>query len=346
MNTAIKPTIACEQVDTYRLDDSLLHTHRPKAGDAGLFEVISTGKHRLIQSPQGANTHIYEGDHILAVFGNRYATSVFEGIVPDAPQPAYQMLGRGGVIGCVRTAHSRMEEPTMLRQLAYAVDENGQIINTRYRRNQKAAFDPNRQFSGKVILSVGTSMDSGKTTSAAYLSAGLKKAGFRVAYIKLTGTLFQKDTLFVLDRGSDMAIDFSWFGFPSTYLCSLEELLDLHQSLLDVAATIEPDFVLVEIADGLLQRETHMLLSSAAFMGTVDEVLFSCSDSLGALGGLQVLNEMGIQPFAISGLVTSSPLLVEEARAFVREPIFSLEELMGGPAADLLLQRKQSLRRA
>ncbi|MBK6620380.1 MAG: hypothetical protein IPG32_05690 [Saprospirales bacterium] len=350
MNTVIKPTIACQQVDSYRLDPSFIHSYAPNVGDVGLFEVLSPGKHRLIQNPQGANTYIYEGDHILAVFGNRYATKVFEGVVPVEPQTVYQMLGRGGVIGSVRTAHSKIEEPTLLRQIAYAVDDKGQVLNTLYLRNQGSRFDPNRTFPGQVILSVGTTMDSGKTTSAAYLAGGLKRAGFRVAYIKLTGTLFLKDTPFVLDRGADMAIDFSMFGYPSTYCCELDELLDLHQSLLDATAPARPDYILIEIADGLLQRETHMLLSDPGFMRTVDEVLFSCSDSLGALGGLQVLAKLGITPFALSGLLTVSPLLVEETRAFVREPIFTIEELLEGPAVQLLLQRQQSrsmeLRRA
>lgn len=348
MNTVIKPTIACQQVDSYRLDNSFLHTYAPNMGDVGLFEVLSPGKHRLVQNPQGANTYIYEGDHLLAVFGNRYATKVFEGVVPPEPQTVYQMLGRGGVIGSVRTAHTKIEEPTLLRQIAYAVDENGRVVNTVFLRNQASRFDPSRPFPGRVILSVGSTMDSGKTTSAAFLAGGLKRAGFRVAYIKLTGTLFLKDTSFVLDRGADMAIDFSLFGYPSTYCCELEELLDLHQSLLDATAPVQPDYVVIEIADGLLQRETHMLLSSPDFMRTVDEVLFSCSDSLGALGGLQVLNGLGIHPFAISGLLTISPLLVEETRAFVREPIFTIEELFEGPAVNLLVQRQQSqiMRRA
>lgn len=342
MSAVIKTTIASQGVDASRFDDSQIRTHSPRVGDTALFEVVSTGKHKYVQNPRGANTHIYPGDQILAVFGSRYATQVLEGLLPEGPLPAYHLLGRGGVVGWAQQLHASMDELTLLRQIAYACDERGQIANTIYRNASASQFDPQRPIRGRVVLSVGSSMDSGKTTSAAYLCGGLKNAGFKVAFIKLTGTVFMKDVSFALDRGADISIDFSHFGYPSTYRLELDELLNLYQSLLDAVAVANPDYIVIEIADGLLQRETNMLLQCPVFMKTVSEVLFSSSDSLGALGGLQVLHSLGIHPFAISGLLTASPLLANETRAYVRIPIFSLDDLLIGPAANLLQERQRA----
>ena len=58
-------------------------------------------------------------------------------------------------------------------------------------------------------------------------------------------------------------IDFSDYGFPSTYKCELEELLDLFKTMISDIEKINPSLIIMEIADGILQRETSMILNSA-----------------------------------------------------------------------------------
>ena len=96
-----------------------------------------------------------------------------------------------------------------------------------------------------------------------------------------------------------------------------------------IKATVhEPDTVVIEIADGILQRETKMLLENKAFMSLVDDVVFSCGDSLSALTGVKMLNDLDIYPSALSGLFTASPLLMEEVRNNIGIPVFTIEQLM------------------
>jgi len=123
-----------------------------------------------------------------------------------------------------------------------------------------------------------------------------------------------------LDTGACVALDFVDGGYPSTYLCSLTELLALHHRLVSHAASRGADWVVVEIADGLLQRETSQLLQSAAFRETVDAWVFATNDALGAVGGLSVLRTWGITPAAISGILTASPLAMREAQAATGVP--------------------------
>jgi hypothetical protein len=133
-----------------------------------------------------------------------------------------------------------------------------------------------------------------------------------------------KDAQLAQDMGAAIALDFSHFGFPSTYLCDTPTLLELYQNLLQAVQVVGPDVVIIEIADGLLQRETAALLQHPAFMRPIDHVVFSSGDSLGVLGGLQVLRQYGLTPTALSGLITASPLLMQEAQAFTGLPFLDL----------------------
>ncbi|MBI5914586.1 MAG: hypothetical protein HY842_04355, partial [Bacteroidetes bacterium] len=222
----LKKTIIAQGIDNYHLDKSIRTTHQPKAGDLAVFKVLEIGKHDSIQGINGNNTYIFPGDLLLAAFGNRYATEQFEGYVPTEYQHQYHILGKGGAIGILTSMHEKFElvGPTSLRLIGYATDANGQVINTKYFNKQETAFDPAKKRPYKVILSLGASMDSGKTTSAAYTCRGLRAAGYKVAFIKLTGTVYTKDIHFARDCGAHLSIDFSKFGFPSTYMCSIFEL--------------------------------------------------------------------------------------------------------------------------
>ncbi len=334
----IKKAIIAQGIDSYRLDKSIRTTHQPSAGDLAVFKVLEIGKHDAIQGNNGTNTYIFPGDQILAAFGNRYATEQFEGYVPSEFQKEFHILGKGGAIGILASMHEKFDlvGPTTLRLVGYATDDSGQVVNTKYFSKQKITFAPTKYRPHKVILSLGASMDSGKTTSAAYTCRGLRAAGKMVAFIKLTGTVYTKDIHFAKDCGAHLVTDFSKLGFPSTYMCSMEELLDLYEGLLALVTPSKPDYVVVEIADGILQRETEMLLRSKAFMDTVSHVIFSAPESLSALSGIQKLKEHGVEPFAVSGLFTASPLLREEVASRTHVPVRHISEL-GAPAIMELL---------
>jgi len=148
------------------------------------------------------------------------------------PYVTYHILGQGGAIGVLNSIHTKFEHigPTSLSLVGYIVDENGLVINTKYLNNlYESILSVPKITNQKIILSLGTSMDSGKTTSAAFITRGLKLANKKVAFIKLTGTVFTKDKSMVRDYGAKISLDFSDFGFPSTYMCSTAELLNLYQ---------------------------------------------------------------------------------------------------------------------
>lgn len=337
MKTKIKKAQICAAIDSFEVNAELAYTHTPQMGDVGIFRVVLANSAALMDG-SGVARHLFDEDIIMAAFGNRYATSQIEGYVPEQASINCQLLGRGGVVGTVKSLNATVRNPPAeLELLGYAVDVKGKVLNT-IQSDKLSLFNP-RKIKTKVILSIGTSMDSGKTTTAAYLCAGLKKQGFTTAYIKLTGTAFPKDARFCVDRGADLGIDFAHYGFPSTFLCSEQTLLNLYQSLVEQAvAEVNPDYIVMEIADGILQRETALLLNNSRFMESVYQVIFSCGDSLGVPTGLDMLLQMGIQPFAISGLFTSSELLIQEVERICSTPVLRLSDLLEGSQVPYLLE--------
>lgn len=336
MKNRIKQSFACRNVSIHHVDTSIAGTHVPKMGEVAIFSVILPNGNYLVD-PAGIHRSLFEGDQIMLAFGNRYATSQLEGYVPEGPCTLCHLIGRGGVAGTLKSINTTgKSQPAELVLVGYAVDREGKVINT-IQKEKLSVFNP-QTINSKVILSIGSSMDSGKTTSAAFLCGGFRAAGHTSAYIKLTGTAFPKDARYVYDRGADFITDFTHFGYPSTYLCEHSEILDLYQSLVNIAEeAVSPDYIVVEIADGIMQKETWKLLTDSQFMSSVHSVLFSGCDSLSVLAGLSTLEGINIRPFAVSGLFTASELLIQEVQGQqYQTEVLRLSDMLQGTGLRLI----------
>ena len=101
----LKKTVISRDIKSYVLNTQIVNTHKMKAGDLAVFEIIELGRHESSQMIDNKNHSIFPGDHIVAAFADRYATSQFEGYVPDGPKDFYHIIGAGGVIGIVKSKH-------------------------------------------------------------------------------------------------------------------------------------------------------------------------------------------------------------------------------------------------
>jgi hypothetical protein len=323
----IKKSIITKNVEDYKINRKIRQIYMPKAGDVAVFQVLSIGKHKAIQAENGNNNYIFPGDKILATFGTRYASAQFEGYLPKKHHRKYQILGQGGVVGVLASLHAKLDDigATEVRLVGYAVDDENKVINTIYNGVERLSFNPIKR-PYEMYLSVGASMDSGKTTTAAFLSRGFMQQKRKVAFIKLTGTVFAKDCSIVRDCGAKTAIDFSYCGYPSTFLCNTNEVLDILETLLQRVERMNPDVVVIEIADGLLQRETKALINHKPLMDIIDGVLLSCADSLAVKSGIDILTNINHEPMLISGIFTASPLMVNEVKNETDIPVFTLED--------------------
>lgn len=334
----IKKSLVTQIVNHFILDDSRNMDYLPKAGDVAMFEILEIGKHKTMQSDSKRNVAIFEGDKILAVFGDRYATEQFEGYVPTEIKSEYHILGAGGVIGILHSKNEAFKdiEPTRVKLLGFAVDENHNVINTKFYQMPIPEFNPlNKR--PKVILSLGATMDSGKTTTAAFISRGLYLGNKKVGFIKLTGTAYTKDKDLIYDAGAMEALDFSDAGYPSTFTVPIQDILSIYEHLrTKISESNDLDCIVMEIADGILQQETLALISNKEFMSTISEVVFSCGDSLSALQGMSLLNNLEIRPLFLCGKFTMSELLIKEVQKYLDVPIFTLSQLESKMANQLL----------
>jgi len=307
-------------------------TAAPRIGDVLAAEVLSLGKHSTIENANGMIMNIFPGDRIIGAFGHRYATDQFEGSVPAAWDEECDLLSIGGVCGEVLSAHSAIGLPTRLRLLGAVCTEQCRPLNLRQFTHTAPILRP----TGQVILVVGTAMNSGKTTTVGTLARALTRAGFRVAAAKVTGTAAGKDGRFFASCGATPVLDFTHCGLPSTAMLEREDLLLVYQELLSRLASTRPDYTIVEIADGIFQRETRMLLESPTVHASVDHLFFSAGDSLGAECGVRRLRETDWPLRAVAGRVTASPLASREVEDETGVPCLSIARMLDGSLLELL----------
>jgi hypothetical protein len=123
--------------------------------------------------------------------------------------------------------------------------------------------------------------------------------------------------------GVPFATDFSDYGYPSTAGASLDDLLRLFDQMLDACRQTPARVVVVEVADGFLQRETKMLLASEEFRRRVRGVVLAAACSGSALCAAAAVQRAGFDVWAVSGLMTSSPLYVQEFTSHSLIPVLS-----------------------
>ena len=306
-----KWTWACRTLDPKRLAVEVATAPgRPRAGDLALVRVGSLGYHVSLVAADNRKLRIYPGDLVVGVFGHRYATDAYEAEVDGVSGISF--LTAGGMIGTVRSKHREMAKPTEATFLGYITDANGVRVNLKqamFRTARGPAEVPN------LIVVVGTGMNAGKTTVASQLIHSLSARGLTVAACKLTGSVSDRDQNEMRAASARSVLDFSDYGFPSTYLASAEELRDLTDVMLADSARVAPDVTVMEIADGILQRETTMILTDPEFRPRVRGILLAADSALGALAALPRLRGWGYDVLAVSGAFTSSPLYVREYEA-------------------------------
>lgn len=303
-------------------------------GDLILGRITRIGSHKRLQLSTGRPSRLYPGDLVVVACGARYATDQFEGIA-ELPDCGAQMLAGGGLVGRMRTRNDRMANPTEVLPLGILTDRHGQVRNTM----DFSLPDLPDETGVPTIGVVGAAMNAGKTTSVACLVRGLAHSGHRVAAIKATGTGAFGDYNAYFDAGAHFVADFVDAGMASTYLEPLPRITAGTERLLAHARAHGCTVAIVELADGILQRETAALLHDARFRQQFHGWIYAASDAMSAMGCMSTLTELGLSPDVLTGKLTASPLAVEEVRAHLDIPVATSGDLMDPALATALVNR-------
>ena len=303
---------------------------KPRYGDLALCQVETVGANTFIENSVGCNMSIFPGTVLLGAFAPRYAMDEFEGAIPESIYSGQRvaLLNRGGTIGEVVSMNSHYKDPTMLKVLSFLKDSEGRVANLKnFGKPGSTIPTTSRKTGRKLIVVVGTAMNSGKSSTAKAITYALTASGEQVVAAKATGQGCRRDVLLMKAAGASHTVDFMDFGYPSTYLLPKEEVSDLFWKIYnDLHEKAGPDgYMVIEFADGIYQRETSMLLSDPLIKKQISSLVFSCCDSLSAVAGVEALRtRFGLETTAISGPCANSDLGLREVTQFLGDfPAFN-----------------------
>lgn len=324
---------------THRLDRSTIKGLVPMSGDPDpgrlvLARVTMIGRHKEVEGIEGRKLTLFPDDVIAGALAYRYATDQFEG-QPIASGATGHLLGIGGACGMVVSKNEKMIDPTCLEWIGTLADGQGKALNLR-----RFAFSPRRTPGAprpRTVLVVGASMNAGKTTTAAQVIRSLSGQGLRVAAAKITGTACRKDPGIMEDAGAALVLDFTHGGYPSTAQLPAADLLSLASDLRAALLEERPEFIVYEVADGIFQRETRLLLENKAFRETIDVVLYAAPESPSCDSGVRWLRQWGYTVGAVAGLVANSRLGMDEVREATGVPCLNGEMILSGALNGALL---------
>jgi hypothetical protein len=340
--TSAAVTIRPSQIKSYQKLD-----RNPEPGDLVFGKISRIGQHMTLENVSGRIHAIHNGTKAIFVFGHRYAPDYYEGFVPESSCSRVDLLARSGVIGVVKTKKTLIKDPTRVDVLGYVCNADGHVLNTRQFPLIKPRCKVKKRPRSPMILACGTAMNSGKSMAAVACCWVLASLGHNVRASKVTGTASLKDILHMNDAGASHYTDFTFLGHPSTYMLEKPELLNIFDTLDLRYANNPKNFWVVEFADGIIQRETSILLQSDEVRSRIHRLIFCANDAFGAIGGLEVLqNKFDLIPDAISGICSSSPLHIRELAAFTDIPVFDSANPDPKFLSQLLVPSKKRKRKA
>ncbi len=268
--------------------------------------------YNTLEDVHGRQVTLHPGDIIAGALGHRDALRGYSGSVPEkvAPGDVLQLLNIGGVIGEGAQATPGIGEPFQVEILGSVLvfPHIGRRVGEPAHIDA-AALPMAEPESGvpPVIVLLGTSMDSGKTTAASRLIAELTRTGKRVAAGKLTGVSLRRDILQMADCGADPVGIFTDFGVVTT---DESNSVAAAHALIAHLAESEPDMIVLEMGDGLLGTYgVHALLSDPLVRESISASILCAPDPVGAWGAMRLLDERyGLRPSVIAGQVTDTPV--------------------------------------
>jgi len=203
-----------------------------------------SGEHNRLyrcETKSGRMTDMVRGDLMIGALGRRAAT--LEGVgdwraIGDDLR--LEALTSAGLLGC-STSVSPMFPNLMQMEYEGHVTRGGDKVTM----GDFVEPAPRRKLEIPVILLIGTSMSSGKTTAGRLIIRALKYMGLSVAAAKLTGSARYRDILQFRDAGAAHVIDFVDAGLPST-VCEEKQYRKAFDHMISQIAGCDAEILVAE----------------------------------------------------------------------------------------------------
>ncbi len=260
-----------------------------------------------LELTNGRMSKIKKDDIIAVALGNRMALQGFVGHLPKTLEvdDVIHLLNFGGVAGVCTSANVKeVGEPLRIRVLGGIV-KNGKLANIAHAR----LFKPSTKLKNDIplIITTGTSMDSGKTTVAVEMIKTLTRMGMKLAGAKVTGVGAHRDVYKMEDYGVSEAVSFTDCGITSTANMDPELLTSVTKGALNHLAKNNPDAIMIEFGDGFMGRYgVRNILEDPEIQANVRLHIGCARDPVGALGLANACANIGLPLDVISGPVTDN----------------------------------------
>jgi hypothetical protein len=240
------------------------------------------------------------------VLGKRRALKGFVGDVPKFLEAGdrLHLLNMGGVIGLCSGHHSSLSDAIEVEVIGALTDDDGCPLNIAQDALQAA---DELKVSCPIVVVAGTCMNSGKTVAATELIKQASHAGLKAAGAKISGIACLRDTLNMQDHGAFVTSSFLDCGLPSTVDHS--DLPGVAKALFNHLDSFSPDLIVAELGDGIVGGySVDSILRDAEISDAMSSLVFCASDYVGVIGGVTVLEKLGITIDVVAGGVTDSQM--------------------------------------
>jgi hypothetical protein len=272
-----------------------------RPGDVVVAEVLTVNPaYPHLEKPDGSFATLATGDLIVGALGSRQALRGFVGTAPEwlCRNDTLALLNMGGVIGRFVDSTAALGEPASVRYVGTMVDESGPL------NLDRVALPTARHVAGSrpIILTIGSCMNVGKTTTIAKLIESGTRAGYRVGAAKLAGVAALRDLGEFVRAGAVDVKSFLDCGLPSTV-----DAPDLAPVFKTVVNALDGDLVIVELGDGIVGHyHVGTVLDDAQIMSAISAVVLCAGDMMAAYGAKHYLDAIGVPIAAISGCATDN----------------------------------------
>lgn len=281
----------------------------PSPGDLVLGRVEEVNPvYPALELLDGSEVILEPGMTVVGALGTRKALHGFSGHVPSQMFAGQhlQLLNKGGVMGECTAFHRNLEWPTLLTYLGTVMESREQPLNL---SRMALPFVDGELPKIPLVVVLGTCMNSGKTTACRTVLAGLTRRGLKANAGKVAGVACQKDLLTMQQAGSDKVMSFHNFGLPSS--ADIPSLVPVARSMVHYLAESEPDFIVLEMGDGILGGyHVSSLFADKELFSRQACTIVCANDLMGTWGALEWMRQHDFDPdrnsILVSGPVTDS----------------------------------------
>ncbi len=264
-----------------------------------------------LELPTGRMSKLKKDDIIAVALGERAALKGFAGHLPKTlkADDVIHLLNFGGIAGICTSANvHEVGEPLRIRVLG-GIAREGKLLNIAQARKFGPLSDMKNDT--PLIITTGSSMDSGKTTVASEIIKTLTRIGMRLAGAKVTGVGAMRDQYKMEDYGVYESVSFVDCGIPSTANVDGDLMVKIAKGALEYLSTSQPlnppDAIMVEFGDGIMGRYGVMpILKDPQIQKNVRLHIGCARDPVGAVKLAEDCAAIGLPLDIMSGPVTDN----------------------------------------